>query len=136
MKSQFLAVLVLIAGLSANAFAAGGVTSNGPEGMQLLSCSGPAQLLNKKTDKVYLTVAIQYTAGLVAHIAFDSNQAPESQVVRKIDNDPRGLIYSNTEVTVLVPNQQNRGLPAGQYNAFLTDPKAILGSAILKCTTF
>ncbi len=130
---RILSICLLV--LATSSAKAGGISSNGPTGQLLLHCTGGVQILANKASNVDVSVYPQLGAGLVAKVAFDQNILPVfKRSVIKAASDPRGMIYSDDQIQILIPNMQNQQLPAGHYNALLTIPNKISGTAILSCT--
>ncbi len=135
---RVLSICLLV--LAASPVSAGGISSNGPVGQLILHCTGKVQILTNKasnidTFNIDLSVYPQLGAGLVAKVAFDQNILPVfKRTVIKDASDQRGMTYSDDQIQILIPNIQNQQLPAGYYNALLTIPSKISGTAMLNCT--
>ena len=130
---RVLSICLLV--LAASPVSAGGISSNGPTGQLILHCTGKVQILTNKASNIDVSVYPQLGAGLVAKVAFDQNILPVfKRTVIKDASDQRGMTYSDDQIQILIPNMQNQQLPAGYYNALLTIPSKISGTAMLSCT--
>jgi hypothetical protein len=132
--SLFLSVLALQ--FSATAFAAaGGVTSNGPVGRELLHCEGGFHFSRDNMADVYVSVAPVMGQGLVARVVFSQETRIPAQFRKLVKKaDPRGTVFEGAKIDIVVPNMQRPNRQPGHYNAILSLQDFSPFAATLDCT--
>jgi len=117
------------------AFAAGGITSSGPVGKELLHCQGGIQFSRDHLADVTLSVAPFMGEGLVANVIFsEETRIPPQR--RKVEKkiDQRGTIFEGSKIDILVPNMQGPNRQPGDFKAFLSLSDFSPTAAILDCS--
>ncbi len=126
---------LLAMSVATSAYAAGGITSNGPVGQELMNCQGGFKFSPDNLAEVTLTVAPVLGQGLVAKVVFskETRIPVQKRKVEKRANDPRGLVYEGSKIDILVPAMQAPNRP-GRYQAILQLGDFSQYAAILDCT--
>ena len=134
MRTMSLFTFVVLS-IASSAWAAGGITSNGSPGQELLHCQGGFKFSPDNLADVSLSVAPVLGQGLVAKVVF-SQEARIPVQVRKVirkANDPRGTVFEGSKIDILIPAIQVPGR-AGHYQAILKMSDLSPFAAILDCS--
>ena len=85
---------LLAMSVATSAYAAGGITSNGPVGQELMNCQGGFKFSPDNLAEVTLTVPPVLGQRLVAKVVFskETRIPVQKRKVEKRANDPRGLV--------------------------------------------